>query len=187
MSYARYLREILAPMGVYDLDATFNGGELDSEGTALDTLWEELEEIGRESCLLTAEDWGLEQIAVLLSRRPVAADKGSMAAALAALLRIGGDSFTLSAINDTLSGCGIPAVAREDGVGRVTVSFPGIPGVPSEFEALRKIIEDILPAHLEITYWFWYLTWEELERILPTWQDIEQRNLTWGELEICMQ
>ena len=47
MSYARYLREILAPMGVYDLDATFNGGELDSEGTALDTLWEELEEIGK--------------------------------------------------------------------------------------------------------------------------------------------
>lgn len=44
-------------------------------------------------------------------RRPVPAqarrrDAQGYAEALAALLRIGGDSFTLVAINDTISGCG---------------------------------------------------------------------------------
>ena len=56
----------------------------------------------------------------------------------------------------------------------------------SSVETLKKIIEDILPAHLGIEYWFWYLTWEELERIFASWQDIEDRGLTWSELEICM-
>ena len=32
MSYAQYLRDLLRPLGVYDLEATFNGGELDAQG-----------------------------------------------------------------------------------------------------------------------------------------------------------
>ena len=48
---------------------------------------------------------------------------------------------------------------------------------------MKRIIEDILPAHLGIEYWFWYITWEELERKYPTWQSIEDRELTWDGLE----
>ena len=44
MSYAHYLRELLRPLGVYDLDAPFNGGELDSAGQALDEVEKTLEE-----------------------------------------------------------------------------------------------------------------------------------------------
>ena len=146
-----------------------------------------LEEIQRESSLVTAEDWGLEQIARLLKRRPVASEPRALADALAALLRIGGDSFTLQAINDTISGCGVPALVKELGVERVEVSFPGIGGVPPEFEELKKIIEDILPAHLEITYKFWYITWEVLERKFPTWQSIEDPKLTWAQLEVSVE
>ena len=61
-----------------------------------------LEDIQKEASLTTAEGWGLEKIASLLARRPVATDPRKLAAALAALLRIGGDSFTLAAINDTI-------------------------------------------------------------------------------------
>lgn len=73
--------------------------------------------------------------------------------ALAALLRIGGDSFTLAAINDNLKGCGLNAVASETGTpGEVEVCFPEVPGIPDGFAEMKAIIEDILPCHLEIRY-----------------------------------
>lgn len=183
MSHAAYLRELLRPLGVYDLNAPFNGGELDAQGQSLDDLMQWLEEIQRESSLATAEDWGLENIARLLKRRPVATQPRALGDALAALLRIGGDSFTLDAINDTISGCGVPALVKELGVGQVAVFFPGIAGEPADFQELKVIIEDILPAHLGITYKFWFLTWEELEEKFPAWQAIESPGLTWRELE----
>ena len=105
-------------------------------------------------------------------------------AALAALLRIGGDSFTLEALNDTIAGCGVHALVQENGVpNEVVVTFPMVPGIPKGFEEIREIIEDILPAHLLITYNFWYVTWEELERRISSWQEIEERSLDWEGLE----
>lgn len=183
MSYAQYLRELLRPLGVYDLEAPFSGGELDTEGSALDGAEGTLEEVGREVDLTSARDWGLEQLARLFVRRPVAGTPEELGQALAALMRIGGDSFTLETINDTISGCGIPAQVSETGVGSVQVRFPGTAGVPEGFEQLKKIVEDILPAHLAIEYWFWYLTWAELEAKFSCWADIEARNLTWEQLE----
>ena len=187
MSHARYLRELLRPLGVYDLSAPFNGGELDAQGEALDRIMVWLEEIQRETSLTTAESWGLENIARLFARRPVASEPRKLAAALAALLRIGGDSFTLAAINDTISGCGVPAVVKERGKGLVSVSFPGIAGEPQGFQSLKEIIEDILPAHLGIEYDFWFLTWQELEDNFPSWQSIEDLELSWTRLETFVE
>ena len=186
MSYAQYLRELLRPLGVYDLNAPFSGGELEVQGAALDGADLALEEVARETDLTQARDWGLEYRARLFARRPVADSPAELGEALAALLRIGGDSFTLAAINDTISGCGIPALAEETGVGKVRVRFPGTAGVPQGFDQLREIIEDILPSHLEIEYWFWYLTWAELEQKFSRWADIEARNLSWEQLETCV-
>lgn len=183
---AQCLRELLRPLGVYRLEAPFCGGELDAQGEALDGVLDWLEEAGRETDLTAAESWGLERTAQLFARRPVSAGPRQLADALAALLRIGGDSFTLWDINDTISGCGIPAKVTETGVNQVEVSFPGTAGQPEGFEALKSIIEDILPAHLEIGYHFWYLTWAELEEKFPTWQSIEDRALSWEALERCV-
>ena len=187
MSHAQYLRDLLRPLGVYDLAAPFNGGELDAQGEALDGVMAWMDEVQREASLATAEDWGLENIARLFARRPVAPTPRKLASALAALLRIGGDSFTLDAINDTISGCGIPAVVKELGQGRVSVSFPGVAGEPEGFRELKKIIEDILPTHLGIEYIFWYLTWAELEDNFPDWQSIEDMDLSWGKLEVFVE
>ena len=90
MSYGRYLRELLAPLRLYDLEAPFNGGELNVQGGALDGVDTWLAELRRESTLAEAESWGLERIIALLARRPVADTPTGMRKALAALMRIGG-------------------------------------------------------------------------------------------------
>ena len=140
------------------------------------------------SCLATAQDWGLERTASLFRRRPIAATPKAMREALAALLRIGGDSFTLDAINDTISGCGVNARVRETGkAGTVEVSFPKVPGIPPGFDEIQKIVEDILPAHLLVQYHFWYLTWAQLESKFSCWQEIEDKALTWTGLETYVE
>ena len=187
MSAAQYLRDLLRPLGIYDLTAPFNGGELDAAGLELDGMEELLEEIQRETCLATAESWGPEKWASLFVQRPISEGGQELAAALAALLRISGDSFTLADINDTVSGCGIPAQVTEQGVGQVRVTFPGVAGEPAGFMQLKERIEAILPAHLDIEYWFWYLTWAELESKFTSWQAIEDRDLTWAGLETCVE
>ena len=49
MSYAQYLRDLLRPLGIYDLEAPFNGGELEAQGQALDGVLNRLEEVQRLS------------------------------------------------------------------------------------------------------------------------------------------
>ena len=49
MSAAQYLRDLLRPLGVYDLTAPFNGGELDAAGLELDGVEELLEEIQKQA------------------------------------------------------------------------------------------------------------------------------------------
>jgi hypothetical protein len=185
MSYASYLKELLRPLGVYDLsDGTRNGGELESIGGALDQVEALLEDCQQEMNLTTARGEGLERIAALLPHRPVTSDPEQLGAALAALLRINGDSFTLAAINDSLSGCGINAVVSETGSGQtVEVRFPDVPGIPDGIDEMREIIEGIIPCHLLIRYVYWYITWARMEARFSTWDAVERTGLSWGELE----
>ncbi|NCB62933.1 MAG: DUF2313 domain-containing protein [Clostridia bacterium] len=184
MRNAGYLKDLLRPLGIYRLEDGIGAGELESAGAALDGCTTFLEELQREMLLLTAEGDGLNQIESLLSRRPVTTDPKRRREALAALLRVGGDSFTLAAINDNLKGCGLNAVASEcEAAGTVEVRFPEVPGIPNGFEDMKGIIEDILPCHLPVLYVFWYITWAMMEERFRTWGDVEAMGLTWEELE----
>lgn len=188
MSNASCLKELLRPLGVYKLEESFLGAELDSLGNVLDGLQEELEQVQREMCLTTARDEGVERMAALFARRPVTQNTRQMAASLAALARIGGDSFTLKAINSTIAGCGLNAAVSEgDEPGVVMVRFPDVPGVPEGFEQMRVIVEEILPAHLLVQYLFWYQTWGELDDRQLTWQGIHDQNLTWETFETLVE
>jgi len=181
MTYAEQLRTLLRPLGVYDLNAPINGSSLEVKGAALDDLHAGLEELARETDLTTAEDWGLEAWRALFALPPASTDGALLRQSLQALLRIGTGACTLSAVQDTLSGCGIPTTVEEAGIGMVKVSFPGIAGQPENLSQLQENIEAILPAHVGIEYVFRYLTWAVLESRKWKFQDIE--GMTWNELE----
>lgn len=185
MSCAEHLAQLLMPLGVYDWEkGTFHRAELDSEGAALDGCEAALERVQREMLLTTAQDEGLAAVERLLPYRPVAATLERRRAALAALLRVGGDSFTLSAVNDNLTGCGLNARAAEtEKPGYIQIFFPEVPGIPDGYEEMRRIIEDIVPCHLGIEYVFWYITWAEMEKRFATWDDVETGGYSWTELE----
>lgn len=184
MNHAQRLWDMLTPLGPYRRQGVYTAGELAGEGHALDGVEAALEELEREAMLDTAEGQGLEKLERLLTYRPVAQNASIRRRALSALLRIGGDSFTLEAINDNLKGCGLNvAVSETEEPGVVEVRFPDVPGIPEGFEQLKKIIEDILPCHLQVNYVYWYITWGLMEESFSTWGDIKATEYTWDDLE----
>ena len=156
MGYGDHLRTLLRPLGIYDLTAgSLSGSELDALGQGLDALSERLDYVERESALATAESEGLDRREALFARTPVRYTTELRRQAIAALMRIDKDSFTLADINNTISGCGIKAVVQEtDQFGHVRVIFPDVTGVPDGFEQIREIILDIIPCHLEVEFSF---------------------------------
>ena len=182
--YEQYLIRLLAPLGLYDLRAPHNGGELAALGGELDSGSGLVELVERESLLATAEGEGLARREKLFSRCPVSVSTALRREAIAALARISADSFTLDAINSTLSGCGIKALAEEtEKKGTVKVWFPNTVGVPDEFSQVESIILDIIPCHLLVEFYFRYLTWLECEAQKFTWQSVEDAHHTWESFE----
>lgn len=68
MSHGQNLRDLLAPLGVYRWEGTFQWGELQSEGAALDQVAQDLAHTQREMNLYTAQEEGLTDLLTLLGR-----------------------------------------------------------------------------------------------------------------------
>lgn len=151
--YEAYLRQLLAPLGVYDLGSgSINGAELYAIGLALDQTGWRLEAVERESITATAEDEGLSRREALFARRPAAVTLEERRDAIAALLQIDGDSLTPSAIDRAIQGCGIRAKALEMDTGHLRVIFPGVGGVPAEFEQIKKSFWTSCPATWRLSF-----------------------------------
>ena len=110
----------------------------------------------------------------------------SRRAAIAALLQIDGDSLTPEAINRTIQGCGVRAKALEVDTGHLRVIFPEVNGVPPEFREIEDIVLDILPCHLEVEFYFRYLTWQECESMGLTWAGVEADRPAWESVELAV-
>ena len=188
MGYCDYLKNLLRPLGIYDLsDGSLSASELEALGRGLDGAEAAINYTERESALPTAEGEGLDLWESLFANTPVHYSTELRREAIAALLRIGGDSFTLDAINDTISGCGIKALVQEkERFGYVRVIFPEVAGFPPEFDQIRKIILDIIPCHLEVEFYFRYLTWAECHAFGYTWSVVHRNQWTWHEFELAV-
>ena len=160
--YSDFLRDFLRPLGIYDLSpGSLSNSELEALGSGFDGVSQRMDYVERESALSTAEGEGL--------------------------LRIGGDCFTLTDINNTISGCGIKAVAQEkEQFGYIRIVFPEVAGIPEGFEQIRDIILDIIPCHLDVEFYFRYLTWAECEAFGYTWAIIHEREYTWHGFELAV-
>lgn len=182
MGYGEYMKNLLAPMRVYELYEGFGADELDAVGECLDGICRTFLDMERESNAVTAENEGLAAYESILPYIPAYGTTEERRAALCALLSIDGASFSPADIARTLAGCGIHAEARETGTpDTVEIRFPGKRGVPGGIEKLKTGIESILPCHLDIVYVYVYPSWAEIETAFPAWEDIE--GMVWQDME----
>ena len=180
MSYTDELVRLLLPLGVYSFaEGSFSLGELQALGAVLDENEQLQLEMQRETIVESAEADGLDKMAALFRHFPQGLSVQAKRAAIAAFLQIGGDSFTLEALQRCLLACGAECLLEETGINRVKVSFPQVMGVPDGFTQIRTVIEDILPCQLGITFFFRYCTWGETMQYGLTWGDLE--SMSWNE------
>lgn len=185
--HEQFLKNLLEPLRVYDLtEMSLGGAELYAAGIGLDALEQQLETAEREALVATAEGTGLDRTEALFARKPAAVTTEQRRLAIAALLQIDGDSLTPAAIDRTIQGCGIRARAIEMDTGHLRVVFPEVAGIPEEFEQIQKIVLDILPCHLEVEFYFRYLTWLECEQAGMTWAGVEAEEHTWESFELAV-
>lgn len=185
LGYTDYLKQMLLPLCIYDLEEGIGAEEIGVIGKQLDDIFNSLEELGRESVLAKAKSYGLRNYEKLLPNTPVYTTTYDERQAVMALLRIRGGCFTLQMLQNTLSGCGIAANVGECGTAMtVAVGFPKNRGIPDGFEKLKMRIEDIIPCHLAVEYRFTYSTWQELMSRLQGWTAIMDNVRNWRELEI---
>ena len=187
-TYYEYLCELLEPLHIYCTQrGTVNGSELYAAGKALDEAEDALEYAEREGVLLLSEGEGLSRRERLFSRCPASPTAALRRESIAALSRINDDSFTLDAINATIGGCGIHAVAEEtECTGVIQVRFPDTAGIPEEFERIRQIVLDIIPCHLLTEFFFRYITWTECEERGWTWGFVEGTGHSWHSFELAV-
>lgn len=184
MGYGEYLAALLRPLGVYDLrENSFSGGELAALGAALDELNAYAQARQQESLVMTARDAGLSTMEALFPFLATAADIPARRAAVSGFLQISGDSFTASALSRCLTACGtVCRVSETDEAGVVRVTFPSVSGEPADFAAKKRIIESILPCHLQVRYEFAWCTWANIQSGGLTWSQAAE--MTFAELAI---
>ena len=91
MGYCDYLKNLLRPLGIYDLsDGSLSASELEALGRGLDGAEAAINYTERESALPTAEGEGLDLWESLFANTPVHYSTELRREAIAALLRIGG-------------------------------------------------------------------------------------------------
>lgn len=184
LGYYDYLKGLLEPLGLYELETGSGAAELKGIGARLDEILDSFEELGSEVLPLKADGYGLENFEALFPYKPSYITLDDRRRAVAALLRIRNGYFTVTALCDTLSGCGISAVAAEcETPMTIVVTFPNNRGILEDFDKLKQRIEQILPCHLAIEYRFIFVTWEELMAGIPSWGVLENLCKTWRELE----
>lgn len=183
--YSDHIKQLLEPLGVYDLAIGAGAAEIDVIGEQLDAVFDRMEIMACEAVIPTAGGFGLTSYEELLPYRPAYLTLDDRRRALLALLRIREGCFTKKLLQDTISGCGIAATI-EEGAEALTavISFPQNRGIPDGFELLKSRIENIVPCHLSVSYRFIYSTWQQLMALLIDWSDAESSCASWRDIEI---
>ena len=188
MGYFEHLKEILYPLRLYDMESGAGKAELMALGSAMDERQRALEELEREAVPATASGYGLGLYEEIMPFVPAYQLSDERRAAISALLRIDDESFTPSAINGTVAGCGVEAVVTEgDEAETVVVSIINTRGVPEDFSALQERIEQILPCHLDVEYSFIYTTWNEFMGYIDSWDELMGAIADWSAMEVYIE
>ena len=89
----------------------------------------------------------------------------------AALIKLVVDSYTNGGADVTFDG-------------KINVIFSNVRGIPENMNDVYKAVEDIKPAHLDVTYDFLFTTWERFDNFNYTWDSLDALNKTWNEIEV---
>lgn len=182
------IKNLLFPLKIYSFDeGDSNTCELLSLCFSLDKIDALLDEIANESFIQTAESYGLDLREYLFADKT----KDSLTTdnrrnMLQSLYRLSENDFSADGIRNSLLAVGVYAktIIENYSDSLIYVSIDNFKNEYINFEQLKRQIEALLPAHLDVYIDSGILTWDmfnekdysfdQLEELIPEWNFFEK-------------
>lgn len=165
MSVLQQMKDMLSPLGIYNLDDdSLVAKELTVYANELEKLHNELALMLRELFINTAQDYGIEKIEELFQRVRHDLDIEERRDRILSYMTLSNTDFSLDSIREQLRLSGIVTELVQSAE---ELSFPELISSPDIAEKARQlnIIEDIVPAHLDIEVGIMPMCWNELDSL----------------------
>lgn len=190
MGYSSFgrMRALLEPLRLYDFEREgISPAELRAAAAAIDGFEDALGKLMLELSPTTAGEDGISLYEDLLDLHPPG-DLEARRRGVLALMSFDGRS-NIDSLRSLLAACGLEVAVSESSSADqvVEVAFPGVAGVPDDFDRVQSIIERMLPCHLEVQYIYNYITWKIFEKYFRKWSTLEDSGYSWQELELIIE
>lgn len=182
------IKALLEPLRLYDFERSGIGvSELEAAAGAIDDFEDALGRLTLELDPKTAGEDGVAMYEELLDLHPPGDLEARRRGVLAVLGACG--QVSIGSLRKLLTACGLEVGVRESSLAQQTIeiSFPGVAGVPADFDRIQVIIERMLPCHLAVEYVYNYITWRIFERHFRTWNALEESGYSWQEIELIIE
>lgn len=179
MSVLQQMKDMLSPLGIYSLeDESLVMYELRVYASQFEKLHEELATMLREFFISTAQSYGIEKIEELFQRVRPDLSMQERKERISRYMTLCNTDFYCENIESQLRLAGIFAEFTQDCEAE-TLSFPELIALSDIVETARQlnIIEDIVPAHLNIDVGIVPLCWDDLDSLDFNFGTIDSANL----------
>ena len=179
MSVLQQMQDMLSPLGVYSLDNnSLVMCELKVYACELEKLHEELKLMLRECFIVTAQSYGIEKIEELFERVRPDLTTDERKERISKYMTLNNKNFSRSDIESQLRLAGVFTPFIQDAENEL-LSFPEIKSISdiAEIARLTNLIEDIVPAHLDIDTGISSMTWDEIESLDFNFSKFDHLNL----------
>jgi uncharacterized protein YmfQ (DUF2313 family) len=75
-------------------------------------------------------------------------------------------------------------VTEKPGISEFEIKFLSVKGIPPNMSDLQNAINQLKPAHLNVTYAYSYTTWNTMDGYNYTWDELDALNKTWDQIEV---
>ncbi len=182
------IQRLLEPLRLYSFkEGSISEAELTAASDAIDDFASQLDGMFRELSPYTAGEDGVSQLEDLLDLHPPG-NLDTRRQAVINLMEAEG-SASIEGLRKMLAASGIEVGVREATAEAdvIEVFFPGTPGIPDNFNRIQKILDRLLPCHLEARYVYNYITWTIFEKRFRRWNDLDASGLSWNEIELIIE
>ena len=177
------LNEMLAPIKIYDSEATVLSWELKAYAAELELLYDDLSAMFRERFITTAEDEGLYAYEKLFGPERTEESVSDRRAMLLLRLNLGNGDFTLSGIRKALDSLGLNYIISEyPQIGKLTVAAT-TEYTPAQQEWISREVAKIIPPHIEFQLTFNTLTWTQWDALDRTFASVDSADETWHQID----
>ena len=179
MSVLQQMKDMLSPLGIYNLDdGSLVTCELRVYASQLEKLHQKLATMLKEFFISTAQDYGIEKIEELFMRIRPDLSIEERKERISRYMTLCNMDFCEENIRSQLRLAGIYADFTQNPQ-EEKLSFPDLIALTDITEIARQlsIIEDIVPAHLDIDVGIKSLSWDELDNLDLNFGAFDRANL----------